>query len=199
MATPAPSVPGERPRLLIVIASTRPGRAGLPIAEWFRAQAEAHGGFAITVADLAELRLPLMDEPNHPRLRQYTNRHTHEWSAQVDAADAFVFVMPEYNYAMTAPLKNAIDYLFQEWAYKPVGLVSYGGISGGIRAAQMVKQVVTTLKMMPLPEAVAIPFFTQHFDEERRMQGNESLNGNATAMLNELVRWAVALRPLRAS
>jgi len=194
-----PEQPAARPRLLIVIASTRPSRAGLPIAEWFRAQAEAHGGFAIGVADLAELKLPLMDEPNHPRLRQYTNRHTREWSAQVDAADAFVFVMPEYNYAMTAPLKNAIDYLFQEWAYKPVGLVSYGGISGGIRAAQMVKQVVTTLKMVPLTEAVAIPFFTQHFDAARRMQGNESLNGGATAMLNELVRWAVALRPLRAS
>ena len=91
-----------------------------------------------------------MDEPNHPRLRQYTKQHTKDWSAKVEAADAFVFVMPEYNYGFNAPLKNVIDYLNQEWAYKPVGFVSYGGVASGTRAVQMIKQVVTTLKMTTL-------------------------------------------------
>ena len=125
----------RQPALLIVIASTRPGRVGLPVGRWFEDRARAHGGFRVTVADLAELRLPLVDEPNHPRLRKYTQPHTRKWSEIVDAADAFAFVMPEYNYSFTAPLKNAIDYLHQEWQYKPVGLVSYGGVSAGTRAA----------------------------------------------------------------
>lgn len=82
------------PRLMILVASTRPGRVGLPVAEWFRELAERHGGFEIDFVDLAELNLPFMDEPNHPRLRVYTQPHTKEWSARVEAADAVVFVTP---------------------------------------------------------------------------------------------------------
>lgn len=184
-------------KLGVIIASTRPGRAGLPIGQWIYNRATEHPAFDVEMMDLGEINLPLMDEPNHPRLRNYTLQHTMDWSAKVDAADAFVFVMPEYNYSMTAPLKNAIDYLFQEWHYKPVGLVSYGGMSGGIRAVQMVKQVVTTLKMMPLPEAVAIPFFNQYFDDQKRFQPNEAMQTSATGMLDELARWATALQTLR--
>jgi NAD(P)H-dependent FMN reductase len=186
-----------KPTLTIIIASTRPGRAGLPIARWIEQEAVEHGGFNVEIADLAEINLPFMDEPNHPRLRQYTHQHTREWSARIDASDAFVLVMPEYNYGFTAPLKNAIDYLHQEWQYKPVGLVSYGGISAGTRAAQMIKQVLTTLKMVPLNEAVSIPFFSQFIDEEGRFQPNETLETSAEAMLNELERWTAALSSLR--
>jgi NAD(P)H-dependent FMN reductase len=185
------------PKLLIVIASTRPGRAGLPIAEWFRDRAVAHGGFDVEVADLAELGLPFMDEPNHPRLRQYTHQHTKDWSATVDAADAFVFVTPEYNYGLTAPLKNAIDFLHEEWAHKPVGFVSYGGVAAGTRAVQMLKQVVTTLRMLALVEGVNIPFHTQFIDEEGRVNANAIMDQAADAMLDELVRADGMLRPRR--
>src|SRR5580700_4228824 len=145
------------PTLHVLIASTRPGRVGLPVGRWFAQAARDHGAFEVAVVDLAEIGLPFVDEPNHPRLRQYTQQHTREWSAKVSEADAFAFVMPEYNYGFNAPLKNALDYLHHEWSYKPVGLVSYGGVSAGTRAAQMIKQVVTTLKMFPLFEAVSIP------------------------------------------
>lgn len=187
------------PKLLIIIASTRPGRVGLPIGQWTRDHAIAHGGFEVEVADLAEINLPFMDEPMHPRLRQYAHQHTKDWSAKVAAADAFIFVMPEYNYSLTAPLKNALDYLFLEWNYKAVGFVSYGGVSGGTRAVQMVKQVVTTLKMMPLPEAVTLPFVHQMLDEQRHLRATELIEMSATLMLNELKRWTEALRPLRAN
>ncbi len=114
----------------------------------------------------------------------------------MDAADAFAFVMPEYNFGFTAPLKNALDYLSQEWHYKPVGFVSYGGVSGGTRAVQMVKQVVTALKMMPVPDAVTIPFVAQWM-ADGKFQPNSPLREAATTMLNELHRWEEALRPLR--
>jgi NAD(P)H-dependent FMN reductase len=186
-----------QPTLQIIIASTRPGRVGLPVAEWFRDLAVRHGGFTVEVVDLAELNLPFMDEPNHPRLRQYVHQHTKEWSAIADRADAFVFVMPEYNYGFSAPLKNALDYLHHEWQYKPVGFVSYGGVSAGTRAVQMIKQVVTTLKMIPVTEAVSIPFVQQFIDDEGRVQANEVMETSARAMLDELLRLTAALQPLR--
>lgn len=185
------------PKLTIIIASTRPGRAGLPIAQWFTRRAQAHDGFEIDVVDLAELNLPLLDEPNHPRLRQYLHQHTQDWSAIVDASDAFVFVTPEYNYGYPAALKNAIDYLHQEWQYKPVGFVSYGGVAAGTRAVQQLKQVVTTLRMLPVFESVNIPFHTQFIDEEGQVQANEVMEQAADAMLDELVRTESALQPLR--
>jgi NAD(P)H-dependent FMN reductase len=184
-------------KLEIIVASTRPGRVGLPIARWMEAEATEHGGFdEVVLVDLAEVNLPFMNEPNHPRLGQYVHQHTKDWSATVAAADAFVFVMPEYNYSFTAPLKNALDYLFLEWQHKPVGLVSYGGVAAGTRAAQMIKQVVTTLRMTPVPDAVAIPFVGQMM-QDGDFVPNEVAVGAAKVMLDELVRIAGALAPLR--
>lgn len=186
------------PLLQVIIASTRPGRVGLPVGRWFEAHARAHGSFDVEVVDLLELGLPLMDEPNHPRMRQYTREHTRDWSAKVAAADAFVFVMPEYNYGFTAALKNAIDYLHVEWQYKPVGFVSYGGVAAGTRAVQMLKLVVTTLKMTPLSEAVSLPFVAQFIDEDGVFVPTELVQIAANDMLVELARVSEALRPLRA-
>ena len=185
------------PILTVIVGSIRPGRAGQPIAEWFIDRARSHGGFDVDVADLAEIRLPLMEEPNHPKLRQYTLRHTHDWSARIDRADAIVFVTPEYNYGYPATIKNAIDYLHQEWQHKPAGFVSYGGVAAGTRAVQQLKQVITTLKMLPVFESVNIPFHTQ-FIRDGRFQANDVLEQAGTAMLDELLRVGGALRPLRA-
>ncbi|HST41160.1 MAG TPA: NAD(P)H-dependent oxidoreductase [Conexibacter sp.] len=186
------------PRLMIVIASTRPGRVGLPVAEWFRDHAAAHGGWELDVADLAEIDLPLMNEPNHPRLQRYEHAHTIAWSERVAAADAFVIVMPEYNHSFTAPLKNAIDYLHVEWQHKPVALVSYGGISAGLRAATAIKHVLVALRLTPIPDAVTVPFAARLIDDDGRFQPNELMEQSATAILDELARVQDALRPLRA-
>ncbi len=185
------------PILTVIVGSIRPGRAGQPIAEWFIDRARSHGEFDVEVADLAEIRLPLMEEPNHPRLRQYTSQHTRDWSAMIDRADAIVFVTPEYNYGYPATIKNAIDYLHQEWKDKAAGFVSYGGIAAGTRAVQQLKQVITTLKMVPVFESVNIPFHAQ-FIREGRFHANDVLEQAATAMLDELLRVDGALRELRA-
>jgi NAD(P)H-dependent FMN reductase len=186
------------PHLQIVIASTRPARKGPAIAAWFERVARSHGKFEVELVDLATVNLPMMDEPEHPRLKKYQHEHTRAWSARVAKADAFVFVTPEYNFSTPPALVNALDYLVQEWAYKPVGYVSYGGVSGGLRSVQMNKQVVTALKMMPLPEAVTLPFFTNLFDESGAFAPGEVQEKAAKVMLDELARWAGALAPLRA-
>jgi NAD(P)H-dependent FMN reductase len=186
-------------RLLVIVGSTRPGRVGLPVGEWITARARGHAAFdEVDFADLGAIDLPLMDEPNHPRLRAYTHQHTRDWSARVDAADAIVLCVAEYNYGYTAPLKNAIDYLHEEWKHKPVGFVSYGGIAAGTRALQQLKQVVTTLKMLPLFEAVNIPFVAQFLDDEGAFAPSEILEQAADTMLDELARVAPVLAQLRA-
>jgi NAD(P)H-dependent FMN reductase len=186
----------SKPKLLVIVASTRPGRIGLPVARWFLNVAEEHGGFAVELVDLAEWNLPMMDEPHHPRLRQYTHEHTLRWSALIEAADALVWVMPEYNHGYIAPLKNAIDYLVHEWAWKPVGLVSYGGLSGGTRATQLLKPVLSDLKMVPVAETVPIVYVSQML-KDGVFEPSESLTHTAQVMLAELQRVEAATRSLR--
>jgi NAD(P)H-dependent FMN reductase len=185
------------PRLQIIVTSTRPGRVGLSVGQWVAEEAKKHGGFEIDLADLAEVDLPLMDEPNHPRLARYTNQHTKDWAARVDAADAIVFVLAEYNHTFTAAAKNAIDYLHNEWQYKPVGLVSYGGVAAGTRAAQAIKPVLAAVKAVPLVEAVPIPFVQQFLDDDQVLVPNELMENSAKLMFDELARWSEALKVLR--
>ncbi len=184
-------------QLQVISVSTRPGRKGPAVAKWFHESAAKHGKFDVQYTDLGEQGLPLFDEPNHPRLKQYVHEHTKAWSAKVDAADAFVFVTPEYNFSTPPSLLNALDYLVQEWAYKPVGFVSYGGLSGGMRSVQMTKLALTSFKLMPIPEAVTVPMFTQHLGEDGVFRATEQHEKSAVTMLNELHRWATALKTLR--
>jgi NAD(P)H-dependent FMN reductase len=184
------------PRLGVVIASVREGRIGLPMAEWFVDIARRHGGFDVTLIDLKEVDLPLLTERVHPRLQQYTHEKTKAWSATVAGHDAFVFVTPEYNYSSPPALVNALDHVYVEWNYKAAGFVSYGGVSGGTRSVQMTKQTLGALKMVPLAEAVHVPFFAQLM-EAGKFKGGETQEKAATAMLDELVRWTNALKALR--
>ncbi|GAB3362775.1 NADPH-dependent FMN reductase [Modestobacter lapidis] len=189
----------SRPVLQVVAASTRPGRKGIAVARWVQRLAEEHGGFDVELVDLAEVGLPLFDEPNHPRLQQYTHQHTKDWSATVARADAFVFVTPEYNHSFPAALKNALDYLNAEWADKAAALVSYGGVSAGLRAATALKPVLNALRMVPVVEAATIPFVQQFLTDDGEFVGNAELEGGAKAMLDALLRLDSVLAPLRAA
>lgn len=183
-------------KLQTIIASTRPGRQGPAIADWFHEAAKVHGKFDAELVDLNDFNLPLFDEPHHPMRRQYEREHTKKWSESVNRADAFVFVTPEYNYMPPPSLSNALDYLFWEWQYKPVGFVSYGGVTAGMRSSQMARLHASSLKMMPIPESVGIPsFFGQMKDG--KFIGNELNQQGVTATLNELHKWSEALAPLR--
>lgn len=186
------------PRLHVILSSTRPGRVGAPVARWFHGLAVAHGGFdPVELVDLAAVDLPVYDEPRHPVLQQYEHAHTRRWAASVAAADAFVLVTPEYNHGPTPALVNALNYVYKEWNYKPAAFVSYGGMSGGIRAVQTTRQTLTTLKMVPLVEAVAIQAVAQQLDENKEFRPSEVHVTSARPMLDELLRWAEALKPLR--
>lgn len=185
-----------KPRLAIFICSTRPGRAGEPIAHWFAERARSHGAFEVVIEDLKERNLPALDEPKHPRMRDYTHEHTKAWSAAVSSYDAIALVTPEYNYGSPPALLNALDFLYNEWNYKPACFVSYGGVSAGTRSLVMTRSILSTLKMVPVVEALAIPFFNQHI-KDGVFSPPDSQEQAIKPMLDETLRWSNALKTLR--
>lgn len=184
--------------LQVITASTRPSRRGPLVAAWFGEQARNYGKFNVEMIDLAEMNLPVFDEPNHPRKQEYVHEHTKAWSETIQRGDAFVFVTPEYNYVTPSSLLNAITYLHNEWSYKPLGYVTYGGVSGGSRGAQVTRQVMLAFKTMSIPQAVTIPFFSKHISEDgKSFDPGEVQEKASVAMLDELLKWAEALKPMR--
>ena len=182
-------------RLMIVIASIRQGRGGLSVGRWFEEQAAQHEAFVLDVVDLAELDLPLMTEPNHPRLQRYTQQHTKAWSARVSAADAFVFVIPEYNHGLNAATKNAIDFLYAEWNNKAAGFVGYGS-AGGVRAVEQLRLVMAEVQVATVRNQVALSLFTD-FEEYTKFKPAAHHEKSLEQMLNQLVAWSGALKTLR--
>lgn len=184
-------------KLQTIICSTRPGRMGPSVAEWFNGHANEQGSFESELVDLATFDLPVFDEPNHPRMQKYEHAHTKAWSESVSKADAYVFVIPEYNYCPPPSFVNALNYLYSEWNYKPCGFVSYGGASGGLRSAQNAKQLVTTLKMMPMVEGVMVQMPWELLDDSGRFQAQKPHTESASVMLEEMAKWASALKAMR--
>jgi NAD(P)H-dependent FMN reductase len=137
-----------------------------------------------------------LDEPKQPRFGDYVHDHTKAWSATVTRGDAYVFVTPEYNYGFNAVLKNALDFLSAEWAFKPALIVSYGGVSAGTRAAQMLKQVLAALKMITVGD-VSIPFVGQFQRVDGSLDANDILDDSARAMLDQLLRVTTQTSSLR--
>jgi NAD(P)H-dependent FMN reductase len=179
------------PLLEIIIASTRPGRVGEPVATWFQGVAQVHGGFTVEMVDLAEVNLPLVDDPDHLQLGDQRPEPRPEWAARLTRADAYVFVVPEYDYGFNAAVKNAVDYLRAEWAGRPVGFVSYGGVAAGSRAVGMLTQVVRALRMQPAARTVAIPYVNRLL-REGVVVADQPMNDSAAAMLDELAQWTEA-------
>lgn len=185
-------------KLNVIITSTRPGRNGKAVGDWFFDYANANkGGFdEVVLTDLVDVGLPLYDEPNHPKMQKYEHEHTKKWSAIVGGSDAFVFVLPEYNFSAPPSFVNAVDYLWNEWAYKPAAFVSYGGVSGGLRSVQMAKALLTTVNVMPIPEQVVIPMVFGHLADGKFSPEKPHID-SAEQTIGALAKWAGALKTLR--
>lgn len=186
-------------KLKIIIASVRPGRIGPTIAQWVQEFAIEQGKFEVELVDLAELGLPLFDEAAHPMAQQYEHQHTKRWSEIVASGDAYVFVTPEYDYFPPASVVNAIQYLVREWFEKPAGIVSYGGISAGLRSSQVLRQLLGNLNVVALSQSVPIPFPGTFIGEDKVFRPNEPMLQGAGIMFGELHKWAVGLKNMRES
>lgn len=183
-------------KLNVIIASTRPGRVGPAIGQWAADFAAEHGKFEVELVDLADFDLPLLDEAAHPMMQQYAHEHTKRWAASVAGADAYVFVTPEYDGYPPAALVNAVQVLLKEWMRKPAGVISYGGISGGLRAAHMLRPLLGGINVHLLAQAVPVPNFPQFMAEGAFQPPPQTLDGTR-GMLEELHAWAGALKTIR--
>lgn len=173
-------------KIKIILGSTRAGRNGKKVADWFLKQAKAvDSELEFELLDLVDWPIPFFDNPVSPAMGGQPTGVVIDWAKKIAEADGYIIITPEYNHGYPAVLKNALDVIYKEWNYKPVSIVSYGAISGGIRAVEQLKQVVMELKMIPMHEEVNIHFVWAAFDEN----GNpteEILNAKAEALVKTL-------------
>lgn len=176
-------------RLEVIVASTRPERFAPVVADWFLGALADRPEFAVGVLDLRELDLPT-DLVETPAVTAFQDR--------IGAADAFVAVTSEYNHGYPAALKTALDSVKREWRAKPIGFVSYGGLSGGLRAVEQLRQVVAELHMVSVRESVSFAQAKRRFDADGATNDGAAIDACAR-MLGQLAWWGAHLRTARAA
>ncbi len=179
----------------IVVGSTRPGRKAEAVAHWVYDLASMRQDATFELVDIQDYGLPLLDEETLPRLALYSHAHTRAWSQRIASFGSFVFVTPEYNHGTSGALKNAIDYLYLEWTNKAVGFVSYGS-AGGTRAVEQLRQIAGGVEMADVRAQVSLSTFTD-FDRERGFVPAAAHERSLNAMLDQVIAWGTALKPLR--
>lgn len=184
-----------KPKIAIIVGSTRPGRLGPQVADWVLQHATQRSDAEFELVDVMDLSLPLLDEAVPPSMGQYENEHTKNWAAKAAAFDGFIFVTAEYNHSIPAALKNAIDYLYAEWNNKVAGFVSYGS-AGGVRAVEQLRQVMAELQIADVRVA---PFLSlgEDFEKYSVFKPREHQHKSLDKMLDQLLAWAPALKTVR--
>lgn len=182
-------------KIAIVTGSTRPGRNNQAVANWTYEIASQRKDAEFGLVDIAGFNLPVYDEPMPPMWGRYANDHTKAWSEKIASFDAYVFVTPEYNHSTSGALKNAIDFLYKEWNNKAAGFVSYGG-HGGVRAVEHLRLIMAELMIATVRAQVT---FSLHADFEnfRTFKPSPQHEKQLHAMLDQLIAWGGALKPLR--
>ncbi|MFC9426587.1 NADPH-dependent FMN reductase [Streptomyces sp. NPDC056987] len=182
-------------KLAVILGSNREGRFGPVVSDWFLSRAAERADFTTELIDLAGVELPtaLSFRPE-PTVRAELDKV----SAPLADADAFVVLTPEYNHSFPATVKSLIDWHYAEWQAKPVGFVSYGGISGGLRAVEQLRQVFAELHAVTVRDTVSFHHAGGHFDEAGRPKDSAGCDAAATAMLDQLAWWGLALREAKA-
>ncbi|MCC6751523.1 MAG: NAD(P)H-dependent oxidoreductase [Deltaproteobacteria bacterium] len=182
-------------KLAIIIGSTRPGRKAEAVARWVHEIAKKRREAEFELVDIKDFDLPLLDEPVPPSMGQYSRPHTKAWAAKIGSFDGYVFVTPEYNHGTSGALKNAIDYLYREWNNKAAGFVGYGSV-GGTRAVEQLRLVMGELQVADVRAQVALSLFTD-FEDFTTLKPGPHHEAAVNAMLDQLIAWSGALRPLR--
>lgn len=179
----------------IIIGSTRPGRNSEAVAKWVYEIAMKRDDAQFELIDIADYKLPLLDEPVPPAMNQYSKDHTKAWAEKIGSMDAFIFVTPEYNHAPTGALKNAIDYIYAEWNNKAAGFVGFGS-AGGVRAVEQLRQIMAELQIADVRAQVSLSLFTD-FENFSVFKPAPHQADSVNAMVSQVVAWGSALKPLR--
>jgi len=181
-------------KILVIVGTTRRGRLGRTIADWYMRSANDHR-LDIEILDVADLDLPLFNEAVSPQLHQYSPIQK-ELAAKINQADGFIFVTGEYNHAPPASLKNLLDYLYTEWNYKAAAFVGYG-VNGGIRSIEHLVQILTELRIASIRDHIIVTDINSAIDDATKEVKPQYVRGHITKQLDELAHWSRALRSLR--
>jgi NAD(P)H-dependent FMN reductase len=181
----------------IITGSTRPNRKSLDIAKWFLDIASNRGDAEYVLVDLKDFELPLFDEAMPPMMHQYQHAHTKRWAERIGSLDAFIFVTPEYNHGVPGVLKNAIDFIYAEWNNKAAGMVTYGG-AGGARCAEQLRLVLAEMQVATVRAQVMLSLI-HDFEHFTTFKPGEQHQKSVGHMLDQVIAWAGAFKPLRAA
>jgi NAD(P)H-dependent FMN reductase len=184
-------------KIAILTGSTRPSRFNDIPADWLYKLTSKIKGASFELIDIAQLNLPFLDEPEPAGSERYTKNHTKQWSKKISSIDGFVFVTPEYNHGISPALKNAVDYLYVEWNFKPIAFVSYGSLAGGSRAVEHWRGIAGELKMYDIREQVMFPNYWDNFNVDGSFNFTEKTVKNAEAMMKSLLYWAKIMKDAR--
>ncbi len=192
----------RKPKIAIIVGSTRASRFADKPAQWMLDQAKEHGGFDVELVDVRDYDLPLFDEPASNAWMPSQDPNAVRWQKKVGEFDGYIFVVAEYNHSITGSLKNALDQAYVEWVHKPAAAIGYGGV-GAARAIEHLRGIAVELQMVPLRNAVHIAaggFMKIHpIGENAAISEIEAqIKPAATAMLDELVWWSKATMAARA-
>lgn len=186
--------------IAIIIGSTRPNRNAEQVARWVHEIAKKRTDAEFELVDIRDFDLPLLDESLSAfgtafLKKEYARPHTKAWAAKIRAFDGYVFVTPEYNHGVSGALKNALDYLYVEWNNKAAGFVAYGS-AGGTRAVEQLRLILAELQIATVRNEVNLSVYTD-FENYTTFKPGPVHEQRANAMLDQLVAWTVALKPLR--
>jgi len=182
-------------QIAIIIGSTRPGRKAEAVARWVHEIARRRTDAAFDLVDIMDFNLPLLDEPIPPSQHKYAHPHTKAWAQRIAPFDGFVFVTPEYNHATSGALKNAIDFIYREWNNKAAGFVGYGS-AGGVRAVEQLRLIMGELQVADVRAQVMLSLYDD-FETFTTFRPRPQHERSVETMLDQVIAWAGALRPLR--
>lgn len=190
-------------KVKVIAGSTREGRFSPHAAEWISGELKKQQGVEVEVLDLKDFDMPLFNEKATPsyKTEPYKNPAVAAFTAKIAEADAYVFITPEYNHSIPAVMKNALDWVYQEWNNKPMAAVSYGSV-GGARAVEHLRLIAVELQMTPIRAAVHIPgdkYFATYFGGMQPADLFASMQEAADGMVSQLMWWAKALKAARSA
>ena len=188
----------SKPKIAIIVGSTRPGRFADHPAEWMLEQARKRTDIEVELVDLRDYPLPLFEEATSPAYAPSANEIARKWQAKVAEFDGYVFTAAEYNRGPTGVLKNALDYAYNQWNRKTAAFVGYGGV-GGARAIEQLRLTSVELQMSPIRNGVHImfPVYMDVVKNGKKLEDFDFLNQNANDMLDQLAWWTAALKAAR--
>ena len=189
-----------KPKIGIVVGSTRPGRFADHPAKWINEIAGKREEFDVELLDLRDWPLPFFNEETSPAWGPSKNEVAQRWQKKIDSLDGFIVIAAEYNRGPTAVLKNALDYGYKEWNKKPIAFVGYGGV-GGARSVEQLRLHAIELQMAPTRAAVhiQIPVYLAVIKGEKGLNDFPELVQGAKDMLDQFAWWLKALKTARDS